>query len=294
MGEIRFSCERCGQQIVADASAAGLNAECPSCHLALIIPEPDFDEESEGAVVSQSEHADTQLALAYVCEQLEAAKEQCAHLSANTARIQAELHSLLAEQRVHLTLLWDYRRRLRIAEDQIVGDATASANGIGSVAGKDGVALLEAPTSKSPQTTAHLGSEKTANMENRSEHLEAELIEARSRLEEADKASRMLAGSCDELRRENAALIRALQSANGAGEQMLENPNQAHVERIHEDNGLLRGIVSRQNVLLEQWYAELTGLKRARLMLRILYALFALCLIILAIIAIDNWPLLKI
>ncbi len=287
MGEIRFSCERCGQQIVADASAAGLNAECPSCHMALVIPETDSEEDSEmeGAMVSQSEHTDTQLALAYVCEQLEAAREQCEHLSANTIRVQAELRSLLAEQRVHMTLLIDYRQRLRVAEAQMAGGTLSS--GAEADAVVDEVKALEAPTSKTSQTTPNPVSEKTANMENPSERLEAELTQIRLRLEGSEENSRLLEGSCEELRRENAALIRALQSTNGT------QATGVHVERVHEDNGLLRGIVSRQNALLEQWHAELAGFKRERLTLRILYALFGLCLIILAIIAVDNWPLLN-
>jgi hypothetical protein len=273
---------------VADASAAGLNAECPSCHVALVIPEVEASEdaESDGPMVSQSEHTDTQLALAYACEQLEATQDQYAHLNANSIRVQAELRSLLVEKRMHLNLLGDYKRRLRIVEEQLVGSASMAAGGIGA----DGVESVEAPLSKSPQTIPKLGIEKSANMENRSECPDAELTEIRNRLEESEKTGRTLAGSCEELRRENAALLRALQEARGGNGRVAGS---AYLERVHEDNGLLRGIVSRQNVLLEQWHAELASFKRARLMLRILYALFALCLGILAIIAINSWPLLK-
>lgn len=59
---------------------------------------------------------------------------------------------------------------------------------------------------------------------------------------------------------------------------------------LQHDNGVLRGIITRQNTVLEECFAELRRLKRARFVLRIIYALFALALLGLLTLAFDSQP----
>ncbi len=59
---------------------------------------------------------------------------------------------------------------------------------------------------------------------------------------------------------------------------------------LKKDNEVLRGIIERQNSVGEARYVELRKLRRARLMLRILYALGFLAVIGLAALAIDYLP----
>lgn len=59
---------------------------------------------------------------------------------------------------------------------------------------------------------------------------------------------------------------------------------------LSKDNEVLRGIIARQNAVQEERYAELLRLRRARLGLRILYAIVGLALIGLAAFAIEYLP----
>lgn len=59
---------------------------------------------------------------------------------------------------------------------------------------------------------------------------------------------------------------------------------------LAHDNAVLRGIIERQNTIGEERYLELRRLRRARLMLRILYTLIVLGFLGLAALAIDYLP----
>jgi chromosome segregation ATPase len=61
-------------------------------------------------------------------------------------------------------------------------------------------------------------------------------------------------------------------------------------ERLKQDNLALRGIINRQNGELERRHLELHRLKRARLVLRILYALIVLGIVALGIAAVQILP----
>jgi hypothetical protein len=61
-------------------------------------------------------------------------------------------------------------------------------------------------------------------------------------------------------------------------------------ERLRQDNLALRGIITRQNGELERRHVELHRLKRARLILRILYALIVLGIVALGYAAIQIIP----
>ncbi|MES2570699.1 MAG: hypothetical protein V4710_11680 [Verrucomicrobiota bacterium] len=291
MGEIRFSCERCGQNIVADAAAAGLNAECPSCHLPLIIPELDPDAE-EDSVFSPSPDpllADAQLALAYMREQLEATRDQCERLAAHECRIHAQLRCAYSERRVLISQVSDYKQRLRLAEARLAESA--------HIINPDDGLIVEAgnkPDAGVSQTGDPFESEKSLRMQKRLERLEAELMEARHRLELSEQETHRLTHSCNELKKENAALLRTARETGKPDPQRPPIDGMPDLERLCEDNALLRGIITRQNALLETWHAELQHFKKARLALRILYALFAVSLVVLAIVAMDILAVVRI
>jgi chromosome segregation ATPase len=63
--------------------------------------------------------------------------------------------------------------------------------------------------------------------------------------------------------------------------------------RLQQDNAVLRGIVERQNAELAQKHAMIVKFKRARLALRLVYAVFALALIAIGVIAVKYVPALR-
>lgn len=90
--------------------------------------------------------------------------------------------------------------------------------------------------------------------------------------------------------------LRSVEEIDGLRLQLqdaLQKAEAASDEKIHQDNAVLRGIVSRQNVELELQHHELKRLKRARFALRLVYALFALGLAGLAWFAVQFVPQLR-
>jgi chromosome segregation ATPase/DNA-directed RNA polymerase subunit RPC12/RpoP len=41
--EIKFECEDCGQRILVDAAAAGMNLDCPSCRATVLVPKSEAE-----------------------------------------------------------------------------------------------------------------------------------------------------------------------------------------------------------------------------------------------------------
>lgn len=141
--EIKFVCHQCGQPIVTDAAAAGLNAECPTCLGAIVIPaaihhrdygsalrrrrdplleqgnqrpsveadllREELVEAGERQAELESALAAAQAKLAKVSEQLEAATAEGEQLHST---YQAERNTFEAE-------LAQARRRLAAADDQL-------------------------------------------------------------------------------------------------------------------------------------------------------------------------------
>jgi hypothetical protein len=67
----------------------------------------------------------------------------------------------------------------------------------------------------------------------------------------------------------------------------------ASEERLRQDNDVLRGIIHRQNVELEQRHRQLVRLTRAQFGVRLAYAVFGIVLVLVALWAIQVVPGLK-
>ena len=61
MGDINFWCGRCGQPIIADSNAAGLQADCPNCWQTLTIPGGPLDGSGEDRLDEGGEDFDFRL-----------------------------------------------------------------------------------------------------------------------------------------------------------------------------------------------------------------------------------------
>ena len=81
-----------------------------------------------------------------------------------------------------------------------------------------------------------------------------------------------------------------LTEARGRSADAEHRAEAASESALKHDNEVLRGIIERQNSVGEERYAELRKLRRARLALRILYALGFLAVVGLAALAIDYLP----
>jgi chromosome segregation ATPase len=99
-----------------------------------------------------------------------------------------------------------------------------------------------------------------------------------------------LAGDFERIKSESTAasdLVRTLRQRLGDAEKRADALSD---ERLKQDNLALRGIITRQNGELERRHLELHRLKRARLVLRILYALVVLGIVLLALAAVQILP----
>jgi chromosome segregation protein len=133
-------------------------------------------------------------------------------------------------------------------------------------------------------TLSHLkdGSE-LLDLRNRFQALEAEHLRATSTVARLESETRVLTASEKRIRTE-------LEEARTRGEEA-ERRADANAESVLvQDNEVLRGIIARQNTVLEERFAELRKLKRARLFLRILYTFVGLGLVGVAALAIQFLP----
>ena len=129
---------------------------------------------------------------------------------------------------------------------------------------------------------SHAGHELLVLRE-RFQTLETGHQKATATLARVEAEAQSLTASGEKLR---ADLTAARESAADA-ERRAEAASESALQR---DNGVLRGIISRQNTVLEECFTELRRLKRARFVLRIIYALFALGLLGLLALAFDSRP----
>jgi DNA-directed RNA polymerase subunit RPC12/RpoP len=49
--DVIFKCRHCDQELAIDASGAGSEIECPSCHQRIVIPEPDPEAPPESRII---------------------------------------------------------------------------------------------------------------------------------------------------------------------------------------------------------------------------------------------------
>jgi chromosome segregation ATPase len=124
-----------------------------------------------------------------------------------------------------------------------------------------------------------------------------ELATARDRLAAADSERQHLQQTVAALEADLATSRAAVERLETLAAAMRRRMDEAlaHAEamsedRINQDNEILRGIVARQNAELEVRHREIVRLKRARLLLRIAYALFGLGLLALAYMAMQILP----
>ncbi len=105
MAEINFACCHCGQTIVADAAAAGLRAECPSCRQLLTIPGASFSQEEDDGEHWGTGEKEEEWTLgvggpewSFLHQQWELMVQQCERLSAQGLRTLAELKFFRADR----------------------------------------------------------------------------------------------------------------------------------------------------------------------------------------------------
>jgi len=127
-----------------------------------------------------------------------------------------------------------------------------------------------------------------------------ELLALRAQLAEVTEESRRrqteVRQALEDAAKAEAARRAAESLARTAREQVEQAERRAEAaaeSRIKEDNVVLRGIVARQNEELQNRCRELLRLKRTRLVLRLVYALFGLALVGLGIAVVQHLPLLN-
>ncbi len=104
----------------------------------------------------------------------------------------------------------------------------------------------------------------------------ATLARAEAELQALTNSEQKLRAEVTEARERTAAAERRAEAASDSS--------------LQSDNGVLRGIINRQNIVLEERFVELRRLKRARLALRIVYALIALGLLAFVVLTFDDLP----
>ncbi len=122
-----------------------------------------------------------------------------------------------------------------------------------------------------------------------------ELIETRDKLAASETARDRFAGEARQLRddarkhdTDTAALQEQLKSTRLQLEETRRNLEARSDSQLEHDNGVLRGIVERQNSDLTQKHALIVKFKRARFALRLVYALFFLALVAIGVIAMKS------
>jgi chromosome segregation ATPase len=127
-----------------------------------------------------------------------------------------------------------------------------------------------------------------------------ELIEARDRLATIGVERDRFASQSDQLatdvrRQEQAAkeLDEQIKSLRLQLDEALRAAEEQSEARLREDNEVLRGIVARQNLELEHRHRQLVRLRRAQFALRLVYAIFALGLIAIGVVAVKYVPALR-
>jgi chromosome segregation ATPase len=131
--DIKFACSQCGQRIVVEKSAAGLDANCPICEAALTVPhfstvrergtshadveraeyiDPDLEETREELFNSAVEQGHLQ-------RELEVARHEITRLQANATHAQAEIKSFQGDRQQLKADLSHAKHRVLAAENQV-------------------------------------------------------------------------------------------------------------------------------------------------------------------------------
>lgn len=247
--------------------------------------------------VAEENRAHWEQAFAQTTEQASAAGTQMAaresELNAAHAEARGEIDALTAAHTAECTAL---RSQIESAQTEahaaaIVADEKLAAtqraletaeSARDSIAGRAAALRTEADTLRADLSEIHTGRE-LISLRDRFQALDTEHQRAIAALARSTAEVQMLTLSSEKIRAE------LIETRNRAADAE-HRADAASETALKRDNDVLRGIIERQNSVGEERYAELRKLRRARLTLRILYALVILALIGFAFIAIDYLP----
>jgi chromosome segregation ATPase len=116
IADIRFACTACGQYMRADATAAGLAADCPHCGRPVVVPAGDG---AHGGETPGSHQTDSRTDLERLEQQLAVSMSECERLTAAVTHAQAEIKSFQSDRRAMKSELAQTRQRLGVAETHI-------------------------------------------------------------------------------------------------------------------------------------------------------------------------------
>jgi len=202
------------------------------------------------------EHARLEAELSAVRASLTAALRDGEQLQAVTQELTAERALLAAAN--------DQRKALGLEAEKLKAEAAELRRSVSESA--SGKALLETR-------------DQLAAVELERDRLAGEVRQLREDARQYDTVAEELTAQLKTLRRD-------LDESQRAAEAQSES-------RLQQDNAVLRGIVERQNAELEQKHALIVKFKRARFGLRLVYAVFALALIAIGVIAVKYVPALR-
>ena len=293
IAEIKFACSHCGQRIAVGSDAAGLSVDCPTCQNAVMIP--------DGAVPLEPRRKDGGLG-----EKLAAAQSECERLRANATHAQAEIKSFHNERLTLRSEAASLKQRAATAESRIAAmqdelsesraalertraaAAIAEARAIeveterAAIAGRHETALGEMASLRGLLDKDAASRELLATKSN----LAAAGEELRTRRQSAAQLEADLRTSETERKRldeERSAMQRRVTEA-------LKLAEDSSKDRIHADNEKLRELLERQNEELKIRFRELTRFRRAKLTLKIIWALAALGLVGLGFLFVHILP----
>ncbi len=250
--------------------------------------EQAFSQTAEGAQASESQlstlaaelddaraqNAAHEQALAAARGETEVLCEQRSELREQLEAAQAEIRTA-AETRAVLAAVEEKLRAANRAMETVEEDRR-------SIAVRCVELRQEAETLRHDLTTIADGRE-LLDLRARFRTVEAEHQRATGTLSRMEAEAKSLAGSEEKLRTE-------LTEARERGAEAERRAEAASETALKQDNEVLRGIIARQNTVLEERFVELRRLKRARLYLRILYTFIGLGLVGVAALAIEFLP----
>jgi chromosome segregation ATPase len=250
--------------------------------------EQAFSQTAEGAQASESQlsalaaeledaraqNAASEQALAEARGETEALGGQRAELRVQLEAAQAEARAA-ADTRAVLAAVEEKLRAANRAIETVEEDRR-------SIAIRCTALRLEAETLRHDLTTISAGRE-LLDLRARFQTTEAEHQRAAAALSRIENEAKTLAATEQKLRAE-------LAEARERGAEAERRAEASSDTALKQDNEVLRGIIARQNTVLEERFVELRRLKRARLFLRILYTFIGLGLVGVAALAVQFLP----
>lgn len=300
-----FQTER--QQLKSDLAQTRHNATTTETQLGEARAKISQIEESLAAL--EENRAQWEQAFFHTAEGAQASESQLSHLAAelDDARAQNAIHEqALAEARAETEALTEQRTELReqleTAQAEVrtaagtrtvlaaVEEKLRAANRAmetheedrRSIAIRCAALRQEAETLRHDLTNISAGRE-LLDLRARFQTTEAEHQRAAAALSRIESEAKGFATSEQKLRTE-------LAEARERGAEAERRADAASDTALKQDNEVLRGIIARQNTVLEERFVELRRLKRARLFLRILYTFIGLGLVGVAGLAVGFLP----